>query len=56
MKKFFLIAVAACVALASCTKNEVAPTDPQEITYQAVVGKSTNVCFIPRVCLSQSIL
>ena len=41
MKKFFLIAVAACVALASCTKNEVAPTDPQEITYQAVVGKST---------------
>ena len=41
MKKFFLIAVAACVALASCTKNEVAPIDPQEITYQAVVGKST---------------
>lgn len=41
MKKFFLIAVAACVALASCTKNEVAPSDPQEITYQAVVGKST---------------
>lgn len=33
MKKFFLIAVAACVALASCTKNEVAPSDPQEITY-----------------------
>lgn len=41
MKKLFLIAVAACVALASCTKNEVAPTDPQEITYQAIVGKST---------------
>lgn len=41
MKKFFLIAVAACVALASCTKNEVAPTDPQEITYQAVIGPSS---------------
>lgn len=40
MKRIFL-AVLAIAAIASCTKNEVTPSDPQEITYQAVVGKAT---------------
>lgn len=40
MKRFFLAALA-IAAIASCTKNEVTPSDPQEITYQAVVGKAT---------------
>ena len=40
MKRFFLAALA-IAAIASCTKNEVTPIDPQEITYQTVVGKAT---------------
>ena len=40
MKRFFLAALA-IAAIASCAKNEVTPSDPQEITYQAVVGKAT---------------
>lgn len=33
MKQLFFIAAIASVALVGCTKNEVAPADPQEITY-----------------------
>lgn len=40
MKRFFLAALA-IATVASCAKNEVTPSDPQEITYQAVVGKAT---------------
>ena len=40
MKRFFLAALA-IAAIASCAKNEVTPSDSQEITYQAVVGKAT---------------
>ena len=41
MKKYFIIAIAACVALAACTKNEVKPVNvDQEITFQAVVDKA----------------
>ena len=41
MKKFTLIALGACVALAACTKNEVKPVNvDQEITFQAVVDKA----------------
>lgn len=41
MKKFSIIALAACVALAACTKNEVKPVAvDQEITFQAVVDKA----------------
>ena len=40
--KFYLIAAAACAALAACSKNEVAPVDvDQEITFQAVVNKAS---------------
>ena len=39
--KFYLIAAAACAALAACSKNEVAPVDvDQEITYQTIETKS----------------
>ncbi|MGM9761259.1 MAG: hypothetical protein ACI3Y1_02035 [Candidatus Cryptobacteroides sp.] len=42
MKKFFYLAVAACTALAACSKNEVTPVDvDQQITFQAVVSPST---------------
>ena len=41
MKKNIIIALAACVALAACTKNEVKPVNvDQEITFQAVVDKA----------------
>lgn len=42
MKKFFF-ATLAIVAIASCTKNEVLPVidEPQEITFQTVVGPQT---------------
>ena len=39
--KFYLIAAAACAALAACSKNEVAPVDvDQEITYQTIETKT----------------
>ena len=42
MKKFYLIALAACVALAACTKNEVRPVSTdQEITFKTISTKST---------------
>ena len=43
MKKFFFLAVAAVVALAACTKNEVStPTNKgREISYNAVAAKAT---------------
>ena len=42
MKKFFYLAVAACAALAACSKNEVTPIDvDQQITFQAVVNKAS---------------
>ena len=42
MKKFYLIALAACVALAACTKNEVKPVEmDQEITFKTISTKST---------------
>ena len=41
MKKFTLIALAACVALAACTKNEVRPVSAdQEITFKTVGTKA----------------
>ena len=41
-KKISIIALAACVALAACTKNEVKPVAvDQEITFQAVVNKAS---------------
>ena len=41
MKKVLFFALAAGVALAACTKNEVKPVDvDQEITFQAVVDKA----------------
>ena len=43
MKKYFLIAAAACVALAACTKNEVKPVEvEQEITYQTIDTKAAS--------------
>ncbi|MGM9788485.1 MAG: fimbrillin family protein [Candidatus Cryptobacteroides sp.] len=40
MKKYLLIAAAACVALAACTKNEVKPLEvDQEITFQTISTK-----------------
>ena len=41
MKKYFIIAAAALVALAACTKNDVATPDPQEISFKAVTAKAT---------------
>lgn len=44
MKKYFLIAAAACVALAACTKNEVKPVEvDQEITYQTIDTKAASL-------------
>lgn len=41
MKKNIIIALAACVALAACTKNEPKPVEvDQQITFQAVVNKA----------------
>ncbi len=41
MKKYFIIAVAALVALASCTKSEINTPAQKEISYNAVTGKNT---------------
>ena len=40
MKKFFFLAVAAIVALAACTKNDVERASKREIAYTAVAGKN----------------
>ena len=43
MKKNIIIALAACVALAACTKNEIKPVVvDQQITFQAVVNKPSS--------------
>ena len=42
MNKHIFYIAAACVALASCVKNEVRVNAPdQEITFQTVVGKAS---------------
>ena len=42
MKKYFFLAVAAVVALAACTKNNIEETStPKEISYNAVAAKNT---------------
>ena len=47
MKKFTLIALAACVALAACTKNEVKPVvADQEITFETAVYKASSKALI----------
>lgn len=41
--KFYLIAAAACAALAACSKNEVAPVEvDQEITFQTISTKAAS--------------
>ena len=49
MKNYHILAAAALLTLAACSKNEVRPasSDPQEITFQTVVGPQTkaNVAF-----------
>lgn len=47
MKKISLIALAACVALAACTKNEVKPVvADQEITFETAVYKASSKALI----------
>ena len=47
MRKNIIIAIAACVALASCTKNELKPVEvDQKITFQAVVNKASTKAMI----------
>lgn len=47
MKKFSIIALAACVALAACTKNEVKPVAvDQEITFETAVYKASSKALI----------
>ena len=47
MKKFYLIALAACVALVACTKNEVRPVSTdQEITFETAVYKASSKALI----------
>ena len=47
MKKFTLIALSACVALAACTKNEVRPVSTdQEITFETAVYKASSKALI----------
>ncbi len=47
MKKYFIIAIAACVALAACTKNEVKPVGmDQEITFETAVYKASSKALI----------
>lgn len=43
MKNYHILAAAALLTLAACSKNEVRPasSDPQEITFQTVVGPQT---------------
>ena len=48
MKKVLLFALAAGVALAACTKNEVKPVDvDQEITFETAVHKASSKALIP---------
>ena len=47
MKKNIIIALAACVALAACTKNELKPVEvDQQITFQTVVNKASTKTMI----------
>ena len=47
MKKYFIIAIAACVALAACTKNEVKPVSTdQKITFETAVYKASTKALI----------
>ena len=47
MRKNIIIALAACVALAACTKNELKPVEvDQEITFQAAVNKASTKAMI----------
>ena len=47
MKKNIIIALAACVALAACTKNELKPVEvDQQITFKAVVNKASTKAMI----------
>lgn len=47
MKKYIVIAIAACVALAACTKNEVRPVSTdQEITFETAVYKASSKALI----------
>ena len=47
MRKNLIIALAACVALAACTKNELKPVEvDQQITFQAVVNKASTKAMI----------
>lgn len=47
MKKNIIIAIAASVALAACTKNELKPVEiDQQITFQAVVNKASTKAMI----------
>lgn len=47
MRKNIIIALAACVALAACTKNELKPVEvDQQITFQAVVNKASTKAMI----------
>lgn len=41
MKKYFILAAAALVTLASCMKNNVETSGPKEISYNAVAAKNT---------------
>lgn len=41
MKKYFILAAAALVTLASCMKNNVETSAPKEISYNAVAAKNT---------------
>lgn len=47
MRKNIVIALAACVALAACTKNELKPVEvDQQITFQAAVNKASTKAMI----------
>ena len=46
MKKFFIIAAAALVALVACTKNNVDESALREISYNAVAGKNATKAII----------
>ncbi len=47
MKRSIFLALAACVALAACTKNEVRPVvADQQITFQAVVNKASTKAIV----------
>ena len=47
MRKNIIIALAACVALAACTKNELKPVEvDQQITFKAVVNKASTKAMI----------